>query len=82
MDRLFSKDKKLKELYPKAIKCHNGKSLSLIKFVSDRKGHDYKYSLNIKKAKKRIGFFYANDFDIKLKQTIEWFIYNKKEWNE
>ena len=56
----------------------NMKYKSLIKFVKDRPGHDFRYSLNNKKIKK-IGWKYDNNFDNKLFETIEWYIkkYNK-----
>ncbi len=82
VDNFFRVDRNLKKIYPKAKKSIAGKSTDLIKFVEDRKGHDYRYSLNINKAKKVLFYKYSKDFDNKLKSTIEWFIYNKNEWND
>ena len=81
IDIMFKKDNNLKKLYPKAKKSHLGKSKTLIKFIEDRKGHDFKYSLDIKKAKKHLSYKFSKDFDYKLQKTIEWFVYNKNEWN-
>ncbi len=53
----------------------NNKFMKLIKFVSDRPGHDFRYSLNNNKIKK-LGWKYENRFETKLIKTIEW--YKKK----
>ena len=48
----------------------------LIKFVKDRPGHDFRYSLNNKKLKS-IGWKYNRDFEKKLSQTIKWYLSRK-----
>lgn len=45
---------------------------SLISFVEDRKGHDFRYSMDGTKLKK-LGFDFEIDFDTKLKRTIDWY---------
>lgn len=50
-----------------------GKSESLIKFVPDRLGHDFRYAINAKKIKKELGWNPSQDFDKNLKKTIQWF---------
>ena len=52
---------------------------NLISFVSDRKGHDYRYAINNKKITTKLGFKYKNNFKKNLETTIEWYI-NNKEW--
>jgi dTDP-glucose 4,6-dehydratase len=47
----------------------------LIKFVKDRKAHDFKYFVNIKKIKK-IKWKPKIDFNEGLSQTIDWYIEN------
>lgn len=44
--------------------------LSLISFVTDRKGHDQRYSLNIKKIQKECKWRQKNSFEKSLKKTI------------
>ncbi len=48
-----------------------------INFVSDRLGHDFRYSLNTEKIKKDLGWFPTNEFKISLKNYINQQI-NKK----
>jgi dTDP-glucose 4,6-dehydratase len=55
------------------------KPKSLITFVKDRLGHDFRYSLNCDKIKK-LGFKPKYDFETALRRTIEWYINNKSWW--
>jgi dTDP-glucose 4,6-dehydratase len=44
-----------------------------IEFVEDRKGHDFRYSLNCTKAYKELGYMPEGEFEANLKKTIDWF---------
>jgi len=52
---------------------------SNIEYVSDRLGHDFRYSINSYKIKK-LGWSQEVDFDKGLKETVEWYIKNKEWW--
>jgi dTDP-glucose 4,6-dehydratase len=52
-----------------------------IVFVEDRKGHDLRYSLNILKAKSKLGFEPKIRFERGLIETIEWYKRNPQELN-
>lgn len=51
-----------------------------IEFVTDRKGHDRKYSVDWSKIKDELGWEPAHDFKTWLKKTIEWYTNNKSWW--
>lgn len=55
------------------------KSKSLIKFVEDRKGHDFRYSVNTKKIR-GIGWAPIYKFDDVMKETIRWYKENGWWW--
>ena len=57
------------------------KSEDLIEYVSDRKGHDLRYSMNYNKAKTMLGWEPKIDFKDGLEETINWYLNNKK-WLE
>jgi len=50
---------------------------SLIKFVKDRPGHDFRYSLDCEKIKE-LGWMSRYKFDDALNETIKW--YKENEW--
>ena len=52
-----------------------GKSVSSIEYVSDRLGHDRRYSINSKKLE-LLGYFPKNSFDRSLKTTVDWYLKN------
>ncbi|MBW2995353.1 dTDP-glucose 4,6-dehydratase [Candidatus Woesearchaeota archaeon] len=58
---------------------HLGKNQSLIKYVKDRPGHDWRYCLNSAKIKK-LGWKPKNSFKEALKKTVEWYLMNPNWW--
>ena len=55
-----------------------GKSESLIEFVPDRPGHDFRYRLNSKKIYEETGFTPKVKFEEGLKKTANWYVKHKK----
>ena len=58
------------------------KSTSLMKYVKDRPGHDFRYSLNSTKIEKKLGWKPKYDFENGIKETISWYLNNKSYWNK
>ena len=56
-----------------------GKDESYIEHVEDRKGHDFRYSLNANKLRK-LGWKPKHKFDEMLKKTVEWYMENEWWW--
>ncbi len=53
--------------------------LNLINFVEDRKGHDFRYSINSNKILDLIDDFVFKDFEFYLQNTVDWYLENI-EW--
>ena len=49
---------------------------SLIEFVKDRAGHDFRYSLNSEKIKDELGWKASTNFDKGIEKTIKWYLDN------
>jgi len=47
---------------------------SLIQFVEDRKGHDFRYSLNSNKLRKTLGWRPVKSFITGLQETVDWYL--------
>lgn len=60
----------------KAMKADEG----LIEYVSDRPGHDYRYSVDISKITSELGYRPQVDFEKGLGQTISWYQNNEQWW--
>ncbi|WP_409433208.1 dTDP-glucose 4,6-dehydratase [Litorimonas sp. RW-G-Af-16] len=52
----------------------------LIKFVTDRPGHDQRYAINSAKIKRDLGWEAETDFSDGLRQTVQWYLDNQNWW--
>ena len=57
-----------------------GRDESLIEYVTDRPGHDRRYSLASEKLRSELGWTPAVDFDEGLRRTVEWYRDNEPWW--
>nr|WP_222705599.1 dTDP-glucose 4,6-dehydratase [Terriglobus albidus] len=68
----------LDELVPKsAFRPHR----QLIRFVTDRPGHDRRYAIDARKVERELGWKPAESFETGLRKTVEWYLANKT-WTE
>lgn len=63
----------------KLILKHLGKPESLITYVEDRKGHDYRYAIDPTKIKNELGWEPKTKFEDGIVKTIDWYLENK-DW--
>jgi len=57
-----------------------GKSESLITFVKDRPGHDRRYAIDSSKIQRELGWTPSFTFEQGMKETVEWYVQNRKWW--
>ena len=60
----------------KLILNHLGKPESLISYVEDRKGHDYRYAIDPTKLKTEFGWEPKTKFEDGIIKTIDWYLAN------
>lgn len=53
---------------------------SLIKYVTDRPGHDMRYAIDPAKLKRELGWEPVYNFDTGIEQTIRWYLDNREWW--
>lgn len=51
-----------------------------IEYVSDRPGHDFRYSLDYSKARTKLGYMPKIEFKDGLRKTFEWYLKNEDWW--
>ncbi len=56
------------------------KGEELIRFVTDRAGHDRRYAIDPTKIKNELGWEPTTTFDEGIKKTIQWYLDNKSWW--
>ncbi len=49
---------------------------SLVKFVTDRPGHDHRYAIDASRTRRELGWAPAESFDSGLRKTVEWYLAN------
>ncbi len=59
-----------------------GVSEALIHHVDDRLGHDFRYAIDASKIERDLGWKATYSFDEGLAETIDWYIQNKKWWQD
>ena len=57
-----------------------GKPESLIRFVTDRKGHDLRYAIDPAKIHAELGWLPETKFEDGIRKTIDWYLDNKPWW--
>ena len=57
-----------------------GKSEDLIRYVTDRPGHDMRYAIDPAKIHNELGWLPETKFEDGIKKTIKWYLDNKDWW--
>jgi dTDP-glucose 4,6-dehydratase len=57
-----------------------GKPPSLISFVADRPGHDWRYALDPSRAEQELGWRPKHDLEEGLRQTVRWYLEHQGWW--
>jgi dTDP-glucose 4,6-dehydratase len=58
----------------------NGSREELIRFVTDRPGHDRRYAIDPSKIERELGWCAAETFETGLAKTVRWYIDNRSWW--
>lgn len=53
---------------------------SLISFVADRPGHDFRYAIDPTKAERELGWQASLPFEAGLRQTVQWYLDHRDWW--
>ena len=57
-----------------------GKPHSLIEFVTDRAGHDWRYAIDSSRIQSELSWVPRYSFDDGIEQTVEWYLNNTNWW--
>ncbi|QNT77739.1 dTDP-glucose 4,6-dehydratase [Entomobacter blattae] len=68
----------LDELAPSA----KGKHDSLIEFVTDRPGHDFRYEIDPQRAEKALDWKAKHNFEAGIRKTVQWYLDHKDWWQK
>ncbi len=65
-----------------AILDRLGKSRSLLRFVTDRPGHDRRYAIDFSKIQKALGWSPSVSFEEGIERTVAWYCTHEEWWKE
>lgn len=82
IDEMFSNDQALQKKYPNCPASKNNPCSSLIEFVTDRAGHDFRYAIDASKLENELSFSPEVIFEVGLASTIEWYVNNDQWWED
>ena len=68
---------KLCEIMDRKLGRNAGESASLIHYVTDRAGHDFRYAIDATKIKEELGWTPSVGFDEGFEKTIDWYLDNE-----
>ncbi len=80
VDAAFAERPDLGTTYPDAPAAIGEPTESLVSFVKDRPGHDWRYAIDASLAENELGYRPLEDFDSGLDKTISWMLANEAWW--
>ena len=80
IDDIFAKDVALGEAYPDAPAASGKPTRSLVTFVTDRPGHDWRYAIDASRAETELNYSPRESFGTGLQKTLDWMLDNEDWW--
>ena len=80
VDAAFAADPALATRFPDAPAAQGRSTSELIRYVTDRPGHDRRYAIDETKIRSELGYVPARDFPTGFAETLRWFLANEDWW--
>ena len=80
IDREFRHDPTLRDRFPNAPPASNARCADLIRFVTDRPGHDWRYAIDATRIRMELGFRPMESAESGLRKTVRWYLDNEMWW--
>jgi dTDP-glucose 4,6-dehydratase len=80
LDARFAADGGLAGRFPASPCAGDAGARSLIQFVEDRAGHDWRYAIDAGKISAELGYQPRESFESGLRRTLDWYLQNEAWW--
>jgi dTDP-glucose 4,6-dehydratase len=81
IDEAFAVNPNLKKQFSECPASKNLATATLIRFVTDRPGHDHRYAINAKKIQQKLGYQPSETLESGLKKTVQWYLDHWPWWH-
>jgi dTDP-glucose 4,6-dehydratase len=80
LDGRFAKEPSMSKRFPNAPATLGRETSTLINFVTDRPGHDWRYAIDAGKVHTELGFKPRETFERGIEKTVDWYLANEDWW--
>lgn len=80
VDNRLEQNELLQQRFPNAPITNGKRSIDLIRYVEDRRGHDRRYAINPEKASVELDYHPVETFETGIAKTISWYLENQQWW--
>ncbi len=80
VDKRLNESELLQQRFPNSPVAKGRRSIDLIKYVEDRRGHDRRYAINPDKANAELNYQPVETFETGIAKTIDWYLDNAQWW--
>jgi len=80
LDARFAADPALAGRFPEAPGARGASARELIRFVTDRAGHDWRYAIDAGRITAELGYAPRESFETGLERTLDWYLANEAWW--
>jgi dTDP-glucose 4,6-dehydratase len=80
MDNRFQDKPELAKRFSDSPAANGEQSESLISYVTDRAGHDFRYAIDTTKIRNELGYEPRISFETGIEKTIDWYLDNEAWW--
>ncbi len=77
IDQRFERDAELSRIYNESPLASGRSTESLITYVKDRSGHDWRYAIDASKIENELNYVPQEDFESGLARTLDWMLANE-----
>jgi len=82
MNEMFAADPSLRQRFPASPCAKGADAETLIRFVTDRPGHDRRYAIDCSKLERELGYTAAVTLEQGIRGTLAWFVANEPWWRQ
>ena len=82
LDARFAASADLRTRFPRCPAAEGAPVRSLLEFVADRPGHDWRYAIDATRIETELGWRAAQRFATGIELTVDWYLANERWWRD